>query len=95
MGSDKGKARKAWSYDKAIDRLADSYYSNPNPDPSRSAVADALMMRSSKRHLSKTKRQSLVDLSNQMQAQFASKRAQEIINDQQGGPKMKMKGFGN
>jgi uncharacterized protein with von Willebrand factor type A (vWA) domain len=93
MGKDKGKARKSLSFDKSIDRLADSYYSNPNPKTS--PTADALFMRRLKRNISPQKRQSYVDAANAMKKQFESKRAQEIINDQRGGPKMKMKGFGN
>ena len=92
-GKDKGKSRKSLSTDKAIDRLANSYYSNPNPNSS--AVADALMMRSLKRNISPQKRQGYIDAANAMKKQFESKQAQAIIDDTQGGPKMQVKGYGN
>jgi hypothetical protein len=93
MGKDKGKARKSLSFDKSIDRLANSYYSNPNPNSS--PTADALRMRRLKRNISNEKRQGYSDAAAAMAKQFASRRAQEVITDTQGSTKMQLKGFGN
>lgn len=93
MGKDKGKARKSLSNDKAIDRVADSFYSYPKLDSS--PTADALKTRALKRNISKEKRQAYINAADAMAKQFASTQAKQVITDTQGSVKMQVKGFGN
>jgi hypothetical protein len=92
MGKDKGKARKAFSEDKKIDRRA-NFLSQYSIDPVE-GVARRLETQATKRLISPETRKALLGAA-ALQRQFNSKQAQTIIGDTQGGPKMQVKGFGN
>jgi DNA-binding PadR family transcriptional regulator len=90
--TDKGKARKAFSEDKKIDRTAaliSQYSTNPVE-----GIARRLEKQATKRLISPETRKALLEAA-ALQRQFSGKEAQTVINDTQGGPKMNMKGFGN